>query len=241
VIHPIQVGDQQQNSASSSASFEKKFFLRRHQQLFLQDLPENALRDPVSGEFGKSIVFAVSQNHAAKLTQILNEMADRMFPGKYQSDFAVQVTSQIPDAQQFTINFTNNNLLGSANFIPAYKTSKARVCVTVGMMTTGYDCPDILNLGLMRPMFSPPISSRSRAAARASTTSANSFSTKPSRPRSCKQPHKTAFKLFDFFANCEYFEEKFNYDEVLKLPRPTAGKPHVGEGMGGWRRHRGWW
>ncbi len=82
-------------------------------------------------------------------------MADRMFPGKYQSDFAVQVTSQIPDAQQFTINFTNNNLLGSGNFLPAYKTSKARVCVTVGMMTTGYDCPDILNLGLFRPIFSP--------------------------------------------------------------------------------------
>ena len=45
-------------------------------------------------------------------------MADRMFPGKYQSDFAVQVTSQVADAQQFTINFANNNLLGSANFLP---------------------------------------------------------------------------------------------------------------------------
>ncbi len=32
------------------------------------------------------------------------------------------------------------------------------------------------------------------------------------------QPQKTAFKLFDFFANCEYFEEGYNYDEVLKLP-----------------------
>jgi len=82
-------------------------------------------------------------------------MADKMFPGKYRSDFAVQVTSSVTDAQQFTINFTNNNLLGSANFLPGYKTSKARVCVTVGMMTTGYDCPDILNLGLFRPIFSP--------------------------------------------------------------------------------------
>ena len=82
-------------------------------------------------------------------------MADRLYPGKYQSDFAVQVTSQVPDAQQFTINFANNNLLGAGNFIPAYKTSKARVCVTVGMMTTGYDCTDILNLGLLRPIFSP--------------------------------------------------------------------------------------
>ena len=73
---------------------------------------ENALRDPVSGEIGKSIVFAVSQNHAAKLAQIFNQIADRMFPGKYQSDFAVQVTSSVPEAQQFTINFANNNLLG---------------------------------------------------------------------------------------------------------------------------------
>ena len=35
-----------------------------------------------------------------------------------------------------------------------------------------------------------------------------------------QQPRKTAFKLFDFFANCDYFEDGFDYDEVLKLPRP---------------------
>ncbi|MCB4204971.1 hypothetical protein LF845_08360 [Deferribacterales bacterium Es71-Z0220] len=82
-------------------------------------------------------------------------MAHQMFPEKYNSDFAIQVTSNIHDAQQFTINFTNNNLSGSGNFDSAYKTSKTRVCVTVGMMTTGYDCPDILNICLIRPIFSP--------------------------------------------------------------------------------------
>ena len=30
--------------------------------------------------------------------------------------------------------------MGSGNFLDAYRTSKTRVCVTVGMMTTGYDC-----------------------------------------------------------------------------------------------------
>jgi type I restriction enzyme R subunit len=148
-------------------------------------------------------------------------MADRMFPGKYQSDFAVQVTSQIPDAQQFTINFTNNNLLGSANFLPAYKTSKARVCVTVGMMTTGYDCTDILNLGLFRPIFSPTdfIQIKGRG------TRKHNFLEQlfdDSLKDGVLQPQKSAFKLFDFFANCEYFEEEFNYDEVLKLPRPQS-------------------
>ncbi len=210
-----------QQEAFKQREFEKRFFAGATNQLFCKTFLEHALRDPVSGEIGKSIIFAVSQNHAAKLAQILNQMADRMFPGKYQSDFAVQVTSQIPDAQQFTINFSNNNLLGSANFLPAYKTSKARVCVTVGMMTTGYDCTDILNLGMFRPIFSPTdfIQIKGRG------TRKHNFLEQlfdDSLKDGVLQPQKTAFKLFDFFANCEYFEEEFNYDEVLTLPRPQG-------------------
>jgi type I restriction enzyme R subunit len=210
-----------QSEAFKQREFERRFFADATNQLLCKTFLENALRDPVSGEIGKSIIFTVSQNHAAKLAQILNQMADRMFPGKYQSDFAVQITSQIPDAQQFTINFSNNNLLGSANFLPAYKTSKARVCVTVGMMTTGYDCTDILNLGLFRPIFSPTdfIQIKGRGTRR------HNFLEQlfdDSLKDGVLQPQKSAFKLFDFFANCEYFEEEFNYDEVLKLPRPQG-------------------
>ena len=227
---PTTTGEDQQE-AFKQREFEKRFFAEATNQLFCKTFLENALRDPVSGEIGKSIIFAVSQNHAAKLAQILNQMADRMFPGKYQSDFAVQVTSQIPDAQQFTINFTNNNLLGSANFLPAYKTSKARVCVTVGMMTTGYDCTDILNLGLFRPIFSPTdfIQIKGRG------TRKHNFLEQlfdDSLKDGVTEPQKTAFKLFDFFANCEYFEEEFNYDEVLKLPRPQGKGRDDGGGTG---------
>ena len=198
--------------------FEKKFFAKETNQLFCKTFLEHALRDPVSGEIGKSIIFAVSQNHAAKLTQILNLMADKIFPGKYHSDFAVQVTSQIDDAQQFTLNFTNNNLLGSANFLDSYKTSKARVCVTVGMMTTGYDCPDLLNLGLFRPIFSPTdfIQIKGRG------TRKHNFLEQlrdEERKETVKAPDKTAYKLFDFFANCDYFENEYDYDQVIKLPQ----------------------
>jgi type I restriction enzyme R subunit len=204
--------------AFKQREFEKRFFAAATNQVLCKTFLENALRDPVSGEIGKSIIFAVSQNHAAKLAQILNQMADRKFPGKYQSDFAVQVTSQVADAQQFTINFANNNLLGSGNFLPAYRTSKARVCVTVGMMTTGYDCTDILNLGLFRPIFSPTdfVQIKGRGTRR------HNFLEQlfdESVRAAVEKPAKSAFKLFDFFANCEYFETEFNYDEVLKLPR----------------------
>ncbi|NPV39645.1 MAG: DEAD/DEAH box helicase family protein [Brevinematales bacterium] len=203
--------------------FEKKFFSENTNRAFCKAFMENALRDPISGEIGKTIVFCVSQNHAAKITQILNEMADQMFRGKYSSDFAIQVTSRIDDAQQFTVNFTNNRLSGTGNFNPSYKTSKTRVCVTVGMMTTGYDCPDILNLCLMRPIFSPTdfIQIKGRG------TRKYNFSSDiidPQLKTQIGEKQKENFKLFDFFANCEYFEKKFNYDEVLKLPQLGTGR-----------------
>jgi type I restriction enzyme R subunit len=222
----LAVSEDEQNTEQTfyQKDFEKKFFSEATNRVFCEALLQNAMLDPVSGEMGKTLVFAVSQNHAAKLTQMLNELGDQMFPHKYQSDFAVQVTSLIPNAQQYTINFSDksNNLMGSANFIETYKTSKARVCVTVGMMTTGYDCTDILNIALMRPVFSPSdfVQIKGRG------TRKHNFLKQlhdPELKSLVREPEKIRYKLFDFFANCEYFEEKFDYDQVLKLPRPSAG------------------
>jgi type I restriction enzyme R subunit len=55
---------------------------------------------------------------------------DALWVGGPDEGFGIRVclTSQVDGAQQRTINFANNNLLGSANFLPAYKTSKARLC-----------------------------------------------------------------------------------------------------------------
>ena len=96
------------------------------------------------------------------------------------------------------------------------------------MMTTGYDCPDILNLGLFRPIFSPTdfIQIKGRGT-RKHNFLAQLFD--DTIKEGVKEPGKTSYKLFDFFANCEYFEEKYNYDEVIKLPSPKGG---TGEGGG---------
>ncbi len=198
--------------------FEKKFFSEKTNRVFCQTLIEKALKDPLSGEIGKTIVFCVSQNHASKITQILNQMASQLWPDKYNSDFAVQVTSNIDNAQQFTINFANNNLNGHTRFLENYKSSKTRICVTVGMMTTGYDCQDILNLALMRPIFSPTdfIQIKGRG------TRKFTFEYTDEYGENHKVP-KAHFKFFDFFANCEYFEEKFDYDEILQLPITQKG------------------
>ncbi|MFC1599122.1 DEAD/DEAH box helicase family protein [Patescibacteria group bacterium] len=207
--------------------FERKFFSDKTNKIFCKTFLENALKDPLSGEIGKTIIFCVSQNHATKITQILNEFAHELWPGKYNSDFALQVTSYIQDAQQFTINFANNNLNGNTRFLDNYKSSKTRVCVTVGMMTTGYDCQDILNLCLMRPIFSPTdfVQMKGRGTRKFTFSYVDENKTG-------NEETKENFKLFDFFANCEYFEKKFKYDEILKLP-PKTGTGGPGDGTGG--------
>ena len=190
-------------------NYEKDFFSDATNKVFCMTFMENALRDPITNEIGKSIIFCVSQAHARKIAEILNDIADKMFPGKYNSDFAVQITSNVVDAQQMTINFANNKLNGHSRWNEDYETSKSRVAVTVAMMTTGYDCTDILNIGLMRPIFSPTdfIQMKGRG------TRLHKFEFNN------KVVPKSTFKIFDFFATCEYFETKFKYDEKLKLPK----------------------
>ena len=203
--------------------FEKKFFSPSTNIEFCKVFLQKALRDPVTGEMGKTILFCVRQSHAAEITKILNELANQIWQGKYKSDFAVQITSEVKEAQDKTTKFKNNQLLGNANFDPEYKTSKARVCVTVGMMTTGYDCEDILNIGLMRPIFSPSefVQIKGRG------TRKHNFSSN-CQSKALKEEYadtnKEMFLLFDYFANCTYFEEEFNYDEVIKLPKPKAAE-----------------
>ena len=227
VLIPNEEGEEEE-ALFSHRDFERKFFSEKTNRIFCETFLKNAIRDPLTGEIGKTIIFCVSQNHASKIAQLMNEYANQAFPDKYNSDFALQITSNITDAQQFTINFANNNLSGKTKFLDTYNSSKTRVCITVGMMTTGYDCQDILNLCLMRPIFSPTdfVQIKGRG------TRKYSFKYKRrnliGQMEETKAPKKN-YKMFDFFAVCEYFEEKYNYDQVLKLPQVGTG-----DGEGGW-------
>lgn len=201
----------------SIGDFERDFFSEATNRVFCETFLREGLHDPITNEFGKSVVYCVSQRHAQDITSILNELAGAIWPGRYQSDFALQVTSSVNDAQLFARQFANNNLRGSANFLSEYRTSKTRVCVTVGMMTTGYDCPDLLNLGLFRPIFSPTefVQVKGRGTRRHNfTREATSQWIKDS----YTEAEKTTFKLFDFFGNFEYFDTRHDYNEKLPLP-----------------------
>ena len=232
VTLPANEDGQEQELVFGKKDYERKFFSDETNLSFIRCFLDNAKCDPITGEPGKTIMFAVSRKHATKLVTLLNEEATRRWPKEYAagSTFAVQVTSDIPGAQQMTIDFANNNLNGKskwrANEFRDYDTSRTRVCVTVGMMTTGYDCEDLLNVALARPIFSPTdfIQIKGRGT--------RLFTFKHGEGASQRTAKKDGFALFDFFANCEYFEDDFDYDQKLSLPK---GPPEEGGGGGGIR------
>lgn len=98
-----------------------------------------------SGERHRQVhLFAVNQTHATNLTKIFNEL---------QPGIALTITSRIPDASSLAKEFRDGR-------------RSERVAVSVDMLSTGYNCRDLLNIGFFRPVFSPTEYIRIRGAAR---------------------------------------------------------------------------
>ena len=215
-------GDEEEDTFFKK-DFMRKFFSHETNKKFVETFLKYAKKDPISNEIGKTIFFCVSRAHCRIMTKMLNEEASKLYPEQYGSGsfFALQITSDIMGSQDRTTRFSNNDLNGHSSFNPElfdYESSRTRVCVTVGMMTTGYDCPDILNVVLARPIFSPTdyIQIKGRG------TRLYSFDYKDTIIA------KDNFHLFDFFANHEYFEDEFDYKQKIELRKETENEKKGG-------------
>ena len=196
-----------------------------------------ALREPETDIIGKGIIYCVSRAQAAQFTNELNKAAEVRWPGKYRSDFAVQITHDVDRATDMGRAFANQDgLNGADSTIPGYKTSKTRVCVTVGMMTTGYDCPDLLNLGFCRPVKSPTdyIQMKGRGTRRyeftKNVTDQVVQDQLPLRP-------KDDFRIIDYFGVCEYFGEAGLYGDIPVPHGGGGGLPGPGISRQAYIRH----
>ncbi len=85
---------------------------------------------------GKTIVFAITKHHAARLAQYLNERHP-----EHQGRYAEVITSDVADPDALIRQFKRETL--------------PMVAVSVGMLDTGFDCREILHLVLCRRVRSP--------------------------------------------------------------------------------------
>ena len=195
---------------------------------FAEQYIEQALREPETDIIGKGIIYCVTRAQAALLTNQLNIVAEARWPGRYQSDFAVQITHDVDRATEMGRAFANKDgLRGSDTTIPGYRTSKTRVCVTVAMMTTGYDCPDLLNLAFCRPVKSPTdyIQMKGRGTRRYEFR--DNYTDQIIRDQLNPRP-KEQFRIIDYFGVCEYFGEGHLYDGgPQRAPRDNGREPPV--------------
>lgn len=171
---------------------EKKVIIPDRNELLCRQFLEHALPTP-DGSIGKTIIFTVSQNHADRISKILN----RLMP-ESNGKFAEVITSRVRDASELSKAFRKEE-----NYWP-------RVAVTVDMLSTGYDCPELLNLVLARPVASPTLYVQIKG--------------RGTRRHTFKDPsgnvlgEKTHFLIHDFCEVVEYFEEKYDYEAPLPLP-----------------------
>ena len=100
------------------------------------------------------------------------------------------------------------------------------MCVTVGMMTTGYDCPDLLNLGFCRPVKSPTdyIQMKGRGTRRYEFT--KNVTDQVVQDQLARRP-KNDFRIIDYFGVCEYFGEAGLYGD-MPVPHDGGGSPGPG-------------
>src|SRR3989344_4941377 len=182
---------------------ERKIFTPARNQLMCESFLKEAQRDP-EGAIGKSIIFAVHQTHATTLTKIFNAL---------QPGVALTITSRIPDSSNLAKEFRDGK-------------RSERIAVSVDMLSTGYNCRDLLSIGLMRPIFSPTeyIQIKGRGTRLFTFKFGNT------------SYEKKNFFIMDFCAVAEYFEEQYDYSAPLVLPREpgTRGpQPPAGGGGGG--------
>lgn len=168
---------------------ERKIFTPARNRLMCEAFLREAQRDP-GGNLGKSIVFAVNQTHATTLTKIFNEL---------QPDSAVTITSRIKEASSIAKDFRDGK-------------RQERIAVSVDMLSTGYNCRDVLNIGLMRPIFSPTeyIQIKGRGTRLFTFKIGNT------------EYEKKQYFLLDFCGVAEYFEETYDYSIPLPIPREKS-------------------
>ncbi|MCC1498002.1 DEAD/DEAH box helicase family protein [Alcanivorax sp. 1008] len=160
-----------------SAEIDQAIFNKDTNRKVIQNLMEHGLRQGDDQTLGKTIVFARNHQHAILLERLFNEM----YP-QYGGKFCQVIDNYNPRAEELIDDFKGK---GSNN--------ELTIAISVDMLDTGIDVPEILNLVFARPVKSP----------------VKFWQMVGRGTRLCKDlfgpgKHKTHFQIFDHWGVVEY-------------------------------------
>ena len=150
----------------------------------LQDLMENGLKVQSGERIGKTIIFAYRHTHA----ELIVERFNTLYP-EYGAGFCALIDNQVTYAQDLIDKFEKRDV-------------EPQIAVSVDMLDTGIDVPDVLNL-----VFFKPVKSKIKfmqMIGRGTRLSQGVFGDKD----------KSEFYIFDWCCNFDYFEKNPNGKEA---------------------------
>ena len=114
---------------------EKKVVVIGTNEAIVKEFMENCFTDVTGTLPAKTILFAVSKKHAKRLWEAFN----KLYP-EYKGELARYIVSEDPRAQQLLRKFKQEGM--------------PRIAISVDMLDTGVDMPEVCNLAFAKPVFS---------------------------------------------------------------------------------------
>jgi len=159
---------------------EKKVAVKGTSEAIVREFMENALMDQTGTLPAKSIIFAISKKHAYRL----QEAFDTLYP-EYKGTLARTIVSEDSRAIELIQAFE--------------KESMPRVAISVDMLDTGIDVPEVCNLVFAKPVFSKIKFWQMLGRGTRANSACEHFAWLP-------EGKKEYFQVFDFWNNFEYWQ-----------------------------------
>ncbi len=162
-----------------AGQIDKQIFNKDTNRVILRNLMESGIKDATGQRVGKSIVFARSHEHAV----FLRGLFDEMYP-QYGGKFCQVIDHYDPRAEQLIDDFKGDG-----------GNDQLTIAISVDMLDTGIDIPEILNL-----VFAKPVKSKVKfwqMIGRGTRLCTDLFG--PGK-------NKQVFRIFDHWSNFDYFD-----------------------------------
>lgn len=178
----------------TTSNFERDIRMPDRTRAIAEDLWEQLGKYNLRDE--KSIIFCVDDTHAAFLAQELRRLSGN-------NDYAARITRAERNSHQLERNFA---VVGPSN---------PRVAVTVDLLTTGFDAPDVKNIVFVRPLRSAILYKQMKGRG----------------TRLCEDIDKRYFTIFDYSGASQLEDAEFDghpanrqkgYEQKRTKPAGTA-------------------
>jgi type I restriction enzyme, R subunit len=128
-------GIEEEDIDFEGTDIERKVIVKGTNEAIVKEFYDNCIWDKSGTLPAKTIFFAVSKQHAKRLWEAFNNL----YP-EYKSKLAVIITSDDSRAQQLIKDFKTDSF--------------PRIAISVDMLDTGVDAPEVCNLVFAKPVFS---------------------------------------------------------------------------------------